>query len=94
MVHGLPGNQGQPPVDAELGHLLVLHAVRPSPQNLLLPQPGDVLMHRFGQQENVAFDKQCASVCFVVLTAAAFCVPAVIWFDAALTFPGERLPDI
>lgn len=54
MVHGLPGDQGQPPVDGDLGHLLVLHAVRPSPQDLALAQLGDVVVHRLGQQRDVA----------------------------------------
>lgn len=54
VVHGLPGDQGQPSVDADLGHLLVLHTVRPAPQDLALAQLGDVVVHRFGQQRDVA----------------------------------------
>jgi hypothetical protein len=54
MVHRLEGDQGQAPVDGQLGDLLVLHAVRPAPQDLPVPQLGEVVWHRLGQQNDVA----------------------------------------
>ena len=38
VVHRLPGDEGQPAVDGQLGHLAVLHAVRPAPDDLARAQ--------------------------------------------------------
>ncbi len=54
VVHRLPSDHGQSAVDAQLGDRLVLDAVRPAPQHLPVPQLGDVLQRRFGQQDHVA----------------------------------------
>ena len=54
VVHGLERDQGQPPVDAQLGDVLVLHAVRPAPQHLALAHVRKVLRQRLGQQDDVA----------------------------------------
>ncbi len=54
VVHRLEGDQRQPPVDAQLGDLLVLHAVRPAPQDLPFPQAGQILGQRLGQQDDIA----------------------------------------
>ena len=58
VVHRLEGDQGQTPVDGQLGDLLVLHAVRPAPQDLPVPQFGEVLRQRLGQQDDVAVGDQ------------------------------------
>jgi hypothetical protein len=54
VVHRLEADQGQAPVDRQLGDLLVLHAVRPAPQDLPVAQRGEVLGQRLGQQNDIA----------------------------------------
>ena len=46
MVHLLPGDQRQPALDGDLGDLLVLHAVHPSPEHGALGQLEQVRRHR------------------------------------------------
>jgi hypothetical protein len=48
VVHGFEGDQGQSPVDGQLGDFLALDAVRPTPEDLFLPQLGEVLGHGLG----------------------------------------------
>jgi hypothetical protein len=54
VVHRLPGDEGQPAVDGQLGHLAVLDAVRPAPDDLARAQRAQILGQRLGQQEHVA----------------------------------------
>ncbi len=58
MVHRLEGDQGEPSVDGQLGERLVLHAVRPAPQDLTLAQLGHVAVQRLGLQDDVALGDQ------------------------------------
>ncbi len=54
VVHRLKRDQRQPPVDGHLRDLLVLHAVRPSPQHLTLPELREILRQRLGEQDDIA----------------------------------------
>src|SRR6266851_7560340 len=54
VVHRLKGDQGQPPVNAQLGDFLVLDAVRPAPQDLPLAQLAEVSRQRLGEQDDIA----------------------------------------
>ena len=58
VVHRLKGDQGQPPLDAQLGDLPVLDTVRPAPQDLPVPHLREVLGLRFGQQDDIAFREE------------------------------------
>ena len=58
VVHRLPGDEGHAPVDGELGHLAVLDAVRPAPDDLPGAQRLEVLGQRLGQQEHVALREE------------------------------------
>src|ERR1035441_7699863 len=55
VIHRLEGDQRQPAVDADLGDLLVLDAMRPAPQHLSLPPRQQVLWLRLGKQDDIAF---------------------------------------
>ncbi len=58
MVHALERDQGQPPVHAQLGDVLVLHAVRPAPQHLALAHVRKVIRQRLGQQDDITVRQQ------------------------------------
>ena len=58
VVHRLKGDQRQPPLDAQLGDLLVLHTMRPAPQDLPIPHLREVLGLRLGQQDDIAFREE------------------------------------
>lgn len=53
VVHRLEGDQGEVAVDRELGHLVVLDAVRPAPQHLPGAELGQVFGLWLGQQYDV-----------------------------------------
>ena len=53
VVHGLPRDEREALVDGELRDLGILHAVRPAPQHLALPQGLHVGGLRLGQQHDV-----------------------------------------
>ena len=53
VVHRLERDQGQVPVDRQLGQCRVLHAVRPAPQHLAGLDQRDVGELRLGQQHHV-----------------------------------------
>src|SRR5512146_2821478 len=55
VVHCLERDKREPPVDAQLGDLLVLDTMRPAPQDLPLPHPFEVRWLRLGQQDDIAF---------------------------------------
>ena len=54
VVHRLEGDQRELLVDGDLRELLVLHAVRPTPEDLPDAQLGDVAEQRLGLQDDVA----------------------------------------
>ena len=54
VVHRLEGDYRQPPIDGDLRQRGVLHAVRPSPDDLPHVELGQVLCLHFGQQNDVA----------------------------------------
>ena len=54
VVHRLEGDQGEPPVDRELGNLLIMYAVRPAPQDMSVAQLLEVLGQGFGEQDDIA----------------------------------------
>ena len=54
VIHRLECDERELPVDGHLRELLVLHAVRPSPEHLPDTQRGDVAEQRLGLQEDVA----------------------------------------
>ena len=54
MVHRLECDHSELLVDGELREFLVLHAVRPPPQDLPNAQPGDVAEQRLGLQDDLA----------------------------------------
>ena len=54
VVHRLEGDHRQPPIDGDLSQGGILHAVRPSPDDLSHIQFGQVLGLHFGQQNDVA----------------------------------------
>jgi hypothetical protein len=58
VVHRLKGDQGEPPLDAQLGDLLVLDTMRPAPQDLPDPHLRQVLGLRLGQQDDIAFREE------------------------------------
>ena len=58
VVHCLERDQRQPPVDAQLGDLLVLDTMRPAPQDLPLPHLREVQWLRLGQQDDIAFREE------------------------------------
>ncbi len=58
VVHRLEGDQGQPPVDRDLGEPLVLDAVRPAPENLPLAEIDEFGRERLGQQHDIAFGEE------------------------------------
>src|SRR6185437_14376867 len=58
VVYRLKGDQRQPLVDAQLGNLLVLHAMRPAPQDLPLAHLRKVARLRLREQDDVAFRQQ------------------------------------
>jgi len=58
VVHRFERDQCQAAVDGQLGDLRALHAVRPAPQDLPLPQLGKVPGQRFGQQDHIAVGDQ------------------------------------
>ncbi len=43
------------PVDGQLGHFVVLDAVRPAPQHLAVPQFREILKERLREQDDVTF---------------------------------------
>jgi hypothetical protein len=53
VVHRLERDQGQVPVDRQLGQRLVLHAVRPAPQHLAGLDQRDIGELGLGQQYHV-----------------------------------------
>src|ERR1700722_8208989 len=54
VVHRLERDQGEPAVDAELGDLLVLNAMRPAPQHLSRSHVCEVGGLRLGEQDDIA----------------------------------------
>jgi hypothetical protein len=54
VVHRLPGNEGQPFVDAQLSQLVVLDGVWPTPEHLPLSKAGHILQRGLGQQHHIA----------------------------------------
>jgi len=61
VVHGLEGDQREFLVDRQLGDGPVLDAVRPAPQDLPVPELGQVLGLRLGQEDDVGFRQQLLS---------------------------------
>ena len=54
VIHRLKSDQGQPPVNAQLGDFLVLDTVRPAPQDLALAQLAEVGWQRLWEQDDIA----------------------------------------
>ena len=54
VVHRLESDQRQPAIDGDLREGGILHAVRPSPDDLSHMQFGEILGLDFGQQDDVA----------------------------------------
>ena len=54
VVHRLERDQREPPVDAQLGDLLVLNTMRPAPQHLSRPHVLEVGGLRLGEQDDIA----------------------------------------
>ena len=61
VVHGLEGDQRELLVDRQLGDGPVLDAVRPAPEDLPVPEFGQVLGLRLGQEDDVGFGQQLLS---------------------------------
>jgi hypothetical protein len=55
VVHCLERDKREPPVDTQLGDLLVLDTMRPAPQHLPFPHPFEVRWLWLGQQDDIAF---------------------------------------
>jgi hypothetical protein len=77
VVHRFESDQGQASVDGQLRDLLVLHAVRPAPQDLPVAQFGEVLRQRFEQQDDVA----------VVDQLFAWEEPGDVWCQLLVRYP-------
>lgn len=58
VVHRLEGNQREFLVDRQLGDGRVLDAVRPSPEDLPVPELGEIFGLRFRQQHDVGVGQQ------------------------------------
>jgi hypothetical protein len=62
MVHGLERDQRQPPIDGDLGQGGVLHAMRPSPEDLSHIEFRQIFGLYFGQQNDVATREELSRV--------------------------------